>query len=84
MLWEIFCQRPRTKYGCLSINNKYIGPAWGGMYVVYPPYLLDRFATIMKGYIDRVFSYGFAYRYDNGRQKGLLKGKQAVLINTQG
>lgn len=40
--------------------------------------------AIMKGYIDRVFSYGFAYRYDQGVQKGLLKGKKAVIINTHG
>ncbi|AOC96533.1 Glutathione-regulated potassium-efflux system ancillary protein KefF [Flavobacterium anhuiense] len=40
--------------------------------------------AVMKGYIDRVFSYGFAYRYDQGVQKGLLKGKQAVIINTHG
>ena len=40
--------------------------------------------AIMKGYIDRVFSYGFAYRYDQGVQKGLLTGKQAVIINTHG
>lgn len=40
--------------------------------------------AIMKGYIDRVFSYGFAYRYDQGIQKGLLKGKKAVIINTHG
>lgn len=40
--------------------------------------------AIMKGYIDRVFSYGFAYRYDQGVQKGLLKGKKAVVINTHG
>lgn len=40
--------------------------------------------AIMKGYIDRVFSYGFAYRYDRGIQKGLLTGKQVVIINTQG
>lgn len=39
--------------------------------------------AIMKGYIDRVFSYGFAYRYDQGVQKGLLK-KQAIIINTHG
>ncbi|MDH6250762.1 NAD(P)H dehydrogenase (quinone) [Chryseobacterium sp. H1D6B] len=40
--------------------------------------------AVMKGYIDRVFSYGFAYRYDEGVQKGLLKGKQTVIINTHG
>ncbi|MBV8328582.1 NAD(P)H-dependent oxidoreductase [Chryseobacterium sp.] len=40
--------------------------------------------AIIKGYIDRVFSYGFAYRYDQGIQKGLLKGKKTVIINTHG
>ncbi|RQO38262.1 NAD(P)H dehydrogenase [Chryseobacterium sp. KBW03] len=40
--------------------------------------------AMMKGYIDRVFSYGFAYRYDHGIQKGLLKGKKTVIINTHG
>ncbi|WP_028668759.1 NAD(P)H-dependent oxidoreductase [Runella zeae] len=40
--------------------------------------------AMMKGYIDRVFSYGFAYRYDQGIQKGLLTDKQTTIINTQG
>ena len=40
--------------------------------------------AIMKGFIDRVFSYSFAYRYDQGVQKGLLSGKQSTIINTHG
>lgn len=40
--------------------------------------------AVMKGYIDRVFSYGFAYRYDQGIQKGLLTGKKTIIINTHG
>ncbi|MCS3869415.1 NAD(P)H dehydrogenase (quinone) [Chryseobacterium ginsenosidimutans] len=40
--------------------------------------------AIMKGFIDRVFSYGFAYRYDGGIQNGLLTGKQTTVINTHG
>ncbi|MZI95511.1 flavodoxin family protein [Vibrio sp. CAIM 722] len=40
--------------------------------------------AILKGYIDRVFSYGFAYRYVQGEQQGLLTNKQVVIINTQG
>jgi NAD(P)H dehydrogenase (quinone) len=40
--------------------------------------------ALMKGYIDRVFSYGFAYIYNQGIQKGLLTGKQTVIINTHG
>lgn len=40
--------------------------------------------AIMKGYIDRVMTYGFAYRYDDGVQMGLLKGKSATILNTHG
>ncbi|WP_026997605.1 NAD(P)H-dependent oxidoreductase [Flectobacillus major] len=40
--------------------------------------------AIMKGFIDRVFSYGFAYRYVQGVQKGLLTGKRTTIINTHG
>ncbi|RYY55989.1 MAG: flavodoxin family protein [Chitinophagaceae bacterium] len=40
--------------------------------------------AIMKGYIDRVLSYGFAYRYDQGVQRGLLTGKKVIIINTHG
>ena len=40
--------------------------------------------AIMKGYIDRVMSYGFAYRYDKGLQQGLLGGKSTIIINTHG
>jgi NAD(P)H dehydrogenase (quinone) len=40
--------------------------------------------AIMKGFIDRIFSYGFAYRYDQGVQKGLLINKQTTIINTHG
>lgn len=40
--------------------------------------------SMLKGYIDRVFSYGFAFKYIQGVQMGLLKGKKVVIINTQG
>ena len=40
--------------------------------------------AILKGYIDRVFSYGFAYQYEGGSVVGLLAGKKALIINTQG
>jgi len=40
--------------------------------------------AIMKGYIDRVFSFGFAYTADEGGTRGLLPGKKVYLINTTG
>lgn len=38
----------------------------------------------MKGYVDRVFSYGFAYEYLDGIPTGLLKAKKALLFSTTG
>lgn len=40
--------------------------------------------AIMKGWIDRVFSYGFAYGHDSRGVRPLLSGKKAILINTAG
>lgn len=40
--------------------------------------------AILKGYIDKVFSYGFAYEYVDGNPVGLLKGKNVILFNTTG
>jgi len=36
--------------------------------------------AIMKGYIDRVFSYGFAYDFEGGTMRGLLAGRKAVVM----
>ncbi len=41
--------------------------------------------AIVKGYIDRVFSYGFAYSFTSSSAvKRLLKGKKIILVNTHG
>ena len=40
--------------------------------------------AILKGYIDRVFSYGFAYAVKNGAITGLLSDKRVFVINTTG
>lgn len=41
--------------------------------------------AILKGYIDRVFSHGFAYAADEKEGlKGLLTDKQVVILNTTG
>lgn len=40
--------------------------------------------AILKGYVDRVFSYGFAYEQIDGVPTGLLKGKKALLFCTTG
>lgn len=38
--------------------------------------------AILKGFIDRVFSSGFAYTYEGNLPKGLLKNKTAWVIYT--
>ncbi|KZD31760.1 NADPH dehydrogenase [Bacillus cereus] len=38
--------------------------------------------AILKGFIDRIFVAGFAYKYEGSLPKGLFKGKKAWVINT--
>ncbi|MGL4229256.1 MAG: NAD(P)H-dependent oxidoreductase, partial [Tannerellaceae bacterium] len=40
--------------------------------------------AILKGYIDRVFTYDFAYRMTEHGAEGLLTGKNVIIINTMG
>lgn len=40
--------------------------------------------AMMKGYVDRVFSKGFAWDFADGQLKQLLKGKRALLISCHG
>ena len=46
------------------------------------PMWWSSFPAIMKGYIDRVFSEGFAYSVKGGRYKAMLAGKKGVIITT--
>lgn len=57
---------------------------WADRIIFIYPIWWTGMPAIMKGYIDRVFSYGFAYRYDHGGQKGLLTGKKTIIINSHG
>jgi NAD(P)H dehydrogenase (quinone) len=41
--------------------------------------------AILKGYVDRTFSYGFAYQYNaEGGIDKLFAGKKGIIINTYG
>lgn len=40
--------------------------------------------AMLKGWIDRVFSFGFAYHMTEEGPRGLLTGKKAVIITTSG
>ena len=51
--------------------------------IIYPLWWAG-FPAILKGYIDRVLSYGFAYKSENGKIKGLLTGKKVFVATTLG
>lgn len=40
--------------------------------------------AVLKGYIDRVFSHGFAYDIGPNGVEGMLPGKKVVILNTTG
>lgn len=51
---------------------------------IYPIWWFEQ-PAILKGWIDRVFTHGFAYRQaDQGMIEGLLKGKTAICLTTSG
>ena len=58
--------------------------AWADVVVFIYPTFWFRPPAMLEGFIDRVMSKDFAFRYEKSRPVGLLKGKQAVVIETYG
>ncbi|GAA4177872.1 NAD(P)H-dependent oxidoreductase [Sphingobacterium ginsenosidimutans] len=81
-LEDMTAQRKGIVNELIKKEQEYI--KWADIVTFIYPIWWTGMPAIMKGYIDRVFSYGFAYRYDQGIQKGLLTGKQAIVLNTHG
>ena len=50
---------------------------------IYPVWWYDR-PALLKGWIDRVWTRGFAFDYGADGRVGLLAGKQAVVFQTTG
>lgn len=57
---------------------------WADVLVLISPIWWFSVTAMLKGYIDRVFSQGFAYDYTEKGPIGLLKGKRAAVITTSG
>lgn len=58
--------------------------AWADLVVMVAPVWWYSVPAMLKGYIDRVFSLGFAYKYTSNGPQGLLTGKKGLLITTSG
>ncbi|MEA4926920.1 MAG: NAD(P)H-dependent oxidoreductase [Syntrophomonadaceae bacterium] len=58
--------------------------AWADVVIMIAPVWWYSVPAILKGYIDRVFSLGFAYKYTATGPLGLLKGKKGLFITTSG
>lgn len=55
---------------------------WADMIIFHFPIWWYSLPAILKGWVDRVFAYGFAY--PGGFQHGKLKGRKAMLALTTG
>lgn len=57
---------------------------WADLLIFISPVWWYSVTAIMKGYIERVMSLGFAYEYTDQGSRGLMSGKQALFITTSG
>jgi NAD(P)H dehydrogenase (quinone) len=57
---------------------------WANTIVMVYPIWWTGLPAIAKGYIDRVFTYGFAYKVGEQGIEGLLKGRKAILVTPHG
>ncbi len=58
--------------------------AWADAITVIYPIWWASFPAILKGWIDRVLTYDFAFRYGENGVDGLLKGKRVLLVANHG
>ncbi len=57
---------------------------WADQIIIVSPVWWFSLPAMLKGYIDRVFSFGFAYSYTKDGPVGLLKNKKVAIFNTTG
>lgn len=57
---------------------------WADTLIFVYPTWWENMPAILRGYIDRVFSSGFAYTYNDQGPVGLLKDKKAIIFQTAG
>jgi NAD(P)H dehydrogenase (quinone) len=57
---------------------------WADIIIFIFPIFWAGLPSLLKGYIERVYSQGFAYEFTDKGMRGLLPGKKVVVINTTG
>lgn len=67
-----------------DIRTEQADISWANAVILICPVWWYSVPAILKGYIDRVFSIGFAYEYTETGPRGMLNGKNALLITTSG
>ncbi len=67
-----------------DIQSQQAKVAWAEGLVFIFPIWWSSMPALLKGWIDRVFSLGFAYAFAEDGPKGLLKQQKALLITTSG
>lgn len=58
--------------------------SWADLLIFISPVWWYSVTAIMRGYIERVMSLGFAYEETDDGPRGLMKGKRALFITTSG
>ncbi len=66
----------------IKTEQNYI--SWAEKIVVINPIWWTGMPAILKGYFDRTLLYGYAYKFDKTGLVKLLKGKEALILNTTG
>ncbi len=57
---------------------------WADIIIFIFPIFWAGLPSLLKGYIERVYSQGFAYEFIDAGMRGLLSGKKVVIISTTG
>lgn len=68
----------------VKVEQDYV--EWADLITFIYPIWWAGMPALLKGYIDRVFTKGFAYRMtdEEGNFEGLLTGKKVVILNNMG
>lgn len=67
-----------------DIQNEQADISWADTVIMIAPVWWYSVPAMLKGYVDRVFSVGFAYVYTSSGPRGMLTGKKGLVITTSG